>query len=137
MLGTVVQHSLTPAMIPDQTYQGLAARAGTWPQPWRAAVLDCLERRTLVGTPVKEYVPERLTRGRLALVGDAAHVPSPITGSGFSASLADAAAMADVLDEATADAVPRALEQYERRRLAEVRRMVVDGQSFSRAFGQP
>jgi len=45
-------------------------------------------------TPIAEYVPDRLVNGRLALVGDAAHVPTPMTGCGFSASLDDAEAIA-------------------------------------------
>ncbi|WP_442853138.1 FAD-dependent monooxygenase [Arthrobacter sp. 9MFCol3.1] len=39
-----------------------------------------------------EYVPARLARGRVAIVGDAAHVPTPMAGSGFPESLCDAEA---------------------------------------------
>jgi 2-polyprenyl-6-methoxyphenol hydroxylase-like FAD-dependent oxidoreductase len=43
---------------------------------------------------IAEYVPDKLVKGRVALVGDAAHVPTPMTGSGFSASLHDAETLA-------------------------------------------
>lgn len=43
-----------------------------WPSPWREAILDCIERRADIGTPIAEYVPDQLVDGRLALVGDVA-----------------------------------------------------------------
>ncbi|WP_442852616.1 FAD-dependent monooxygenase [Arthrobacter sp. 131MFCol6.1] len=49
-------------------------------------MLDSIERRAVIGTPIAEYVPARLARGRVAIVGDAAHVPTPMTGSGFAES---------------------------------------------------
>jgi FAD binding domain len=61
------------------------------------------------GTPVAEYLPPRLVRGRVALVGDAAHVASPMTGAGFRNALLDVASLAACLDSADAASVPRAL----------------------------
>ena len=91
-----VRHSLNSADVPDATLQQLAADADDlWPAPWRDAISDCVERRALIGTPIAAYVPDKLVNGRLALVGDAAHVPTPMTGSGFSASLDDAVAIAE------------------------------------------
>ncbi len=72
---------------------------------------------------------------RLALVGDAAHVPTPMTGAGFSASLDDAEAIAEsVAAGVHGSALPMALRQYERERLGTVRNMVQSGQQFSRSF---
>jgi len=133
--GQVVHHSLTGKHIPADVLQELASHSDRWPSPWRDAILDCIARRALLGIPIAEYVPTKLVRGRVALVGDAAHVPTPMTASGFSASLYDAEAIA----EAVADGVSRgdmtdALGAYQRRRLSAVRQLVLSGQEFSRSF---
>jgi 2-polyprenyl-6-methoxyphenol hydroxylase-like FAD-dependent oxidoreductase len=49
------------------------------------------------GTPIAEYVPTRLVAGRMALIGDAAHVSSPMTGSGFHYALLDVLSLRQVL----------------------------------------
>ena len=136
VIGNVVQHSLTAAEIPDNAYRHLAAEANDrWPSLWRNAILDCIERRAVIGTPIAEYVPDRLVKGRLALVGDAAHVPTPMTGSGFSASLDDAEALAASVAVGVHGPTPaQALREYERERLSSVRAMVQSGQQFSRSF---
>jgi 2-polyprenyl-6-methoxyphenol hydroxylase-like FAD-dependent oxidoreductase len=86
-------------------------------------------------TPIAEYVPDRLAHGRVALVGDAAHVPTPMTGSGFSASLDDAEAITEALTAGLRDVPMReALRRYEQARLHSVRGMVQSGQQFSRSF---
>ncbi|MFD6274411.1 FAD-dependent monooxygenase [Streptomyces sp. NPDC060209] len=132
----VVHHSLTSADIPEATFRELADTANAlWPSPWREAILDCIERRAVIGTPIAEYVPDKLVNGRLALVGDAAHVPTPMTGSGFSASLHDAEAVAaSVAAGVRGPAMAQALRGYERQRLNSVRSMVQSGQQFSRSF---
>jgi 2-polyprenyl-6-methoxyphenol hydroxylase-like FAD-dependent oxidoreductase len=133
VVGDVVQHSLRPTDIPDGTYRELASEAGDWwPAPWRDAVLDCIDRRAVIGTPITEYVPDRIAHGRLALVGDAAHVPTPMTGMGFDASLQDAEALAQCL--ASAQSVAEGMREYQRRRLRGARDLVLSGQRFSRDF---
>ncbi len=115
VVGNVVQHSLTSADIPDATLRELAVEADDlWPVLWRDAILDCIERHAVIGTPIAEYVPDRLVNGRLALVGDAAHVPTPMTGSGFSASLDDAEALAEsVAAGLRGSTLAKALREYE------------------------
>ncbi len=131
--GTVVHHSLRAADIPETTFTELTAEAADlWPAPWRDAILDSLERRDTLGTPIAKYVAERLVDGRLVLVGDAAHVPTPMTGSGFAASMDDAEAVASGLRHGTP--LPRALTAYERKGLARARSLVQSGQQFSRSF---
>ncbi|MEU1776992.1 monooxygenase [Streptomyces sp. SID7760] len=136
VVGNVVRRSLTSADIPEVTFHELADKAkNLWPSPWREAILDCIERRAVIGTPIAEYVPDKLVNGRLALVGDAAHVPTPMTGSGFSASLHDAESIAAAVSEAMgATPMAQALRGYERERLHSVRSMVQSGQQFSRSF---
>ncbi|WP_051215322.1 FAD-dependent monooxygenase [Granulicoccus phenolivorans] len=92
--GGVGHHSLRAPDLPPEVIDGLAGEAGQWPQPWRSAITDSFGRVDFVGTPITEYLPERLVRGRMVLVGDAAHVPTPMTGRGFATSLDDAAALA-------------------------------------------
>jgi 2-polyprenyl-6-methoxyphenol hydroxylase-like FAD-dependent oxidoreductase len=132
--GGVVQHSLRAADIPDETYAALADGARRhWPAPWAQAIVDSVTRRAVTATPISEYLPDRLAAGRLVLVGDAAHVPTPMTGGGFAASLADAEALA----RATAidgGGIPEALLAYEWERLGPARSLVESGQSFSRSF---
>jgi 2-polyprenyl-6-methoxyphenol hydroxylase-like FAD-dependent oxidoreductase len=107
------------------------------PSPWREAVLETIQRRRVIGTPIAEYVPEQIVRQRVALVGDAAHVPTPMTGIGFAASLDDAEALADALTTTRAGAsVVGALQMYEQRRLDPARRLVRSGQLFSRSFSR-
>jgi 2-polyprenyl-6-methoxyphenol hydroxylase-like FAD-dependent oxidoreductase len=134
--GMVVRHSLMSGSIPNATYRELALQArGLFPSPWSDAILDSIDRRAVIGTPIAEYVPEQLVRGRLALVGDAAHVPTPMTGSGFSESLSDAEALAAAITaQPPGSGMEAALLAYEGERLRSARRLVQSGQSFSRSF---
>lgn len=134
----IVHHSLKGPDIPEKTIGELTEQARKrWPEPWLSATLHALETRSLTGIPIKEYIPEKLVKNRIALVGDAAHVPAPITASGFNESLQDAA----VLGKFAAKGIEGnraidALKQYESSRLNKVRQMVQSGKSFSRSFGQ-
>ena len=133
--GSVVRHSLMPAGIPNATFQELAAQARElFPSPWNAAILDSIERRAVIGTPIAEYVPTRLAKGRVAIVGDAAHVPTPMTGSGFAESLYDAEALAKAITGSGTTIA--ALLDYENARLRNARNLVHSGQGFSRSFAR-
>lgn len=122
--GTVVQHSLRAADIPETTFTELTAEAADlWLAPWRDAILDNLDWRDILGIPIAEYVPDLVHR-RIALVGDAAHVPTPMTGSGFAAAMDDAEAVASGLRHHTP--TPRALAAYKGKRLARARSLVHD-----------
>lgn len=134
----VVQHSLRPGQVPPDTYAELAREAQeNWPAPWNSAVTDCVERQSIIGIPIAEYVPNRLAAGRVVIIGDAAHVPSPMTGSGFSASLADAEAVAAALTTGLVrHAVPEGLAVYEQQRISSARSLVLGGQRFSQSFAR-
>lgn len=130
--GGVAHHSLRGADLADGVRDGLIAEAGRlWPRPWRDAIVTTLRRLDFVGTPISEYVPERLVRDRLVLVGDAAHVPTPMTGRGFATSLDDAEALARHLRGVGPAGVADALAEYEAERLPPARRLVTSGQGFS------
>ena len=68
---------------------------GLWPAVWAEAVAFGVQSvSSLSGAPIAEYLPEKLVAGPLAIVGDAAHVVSPMTGSGFASGVDDAAVLA-------------------------------------------
>lgn len=137
--GMVVRHSLNGADIPESTLQELAQQASVnWPEPWRSAALYAIETRTLIGIPIKEYVPDNLVKGRIAIVGDAAHVPAPITASGFNESLQDAVALGKcVRNGIQGQTAIQSMVKYESLRLEKVRQMVLSGQFYSQSFGRP
>jgi len=136
--GKMVQHSLNAPDIPEKTLVELSDQAADrWPQPWLAATLHSIETRNLIGTPVSEYIPDQLVNGRIALVGDAAHVLTPLSASGFNNSLQDAATLADcVAKSVNGNSVADALLEYESLRLKYVREAVQSGKAFSQSFGR-
>lgn len=136
--GSVVRHSLVGSEIPEDTLRELAVRASAFPEPWCSAALHSINTRSLIGIPIKEYVPERLANGRIALVGDAAHVPAPVTASGFNESLQDAVVLGKCAEKGLVGGLAYdALERYESLRLQRVRQMVQSGHFYSQSFGRP
>lgn len=85
-----------------------------WPEMWAEAVtVGVKSKDSLSGAPIAEYLPGRLADGPLALVGDAAHVVSPMTGSGFATGVDDAAVLARLLAQRSAnEPVAAALQHY-------------------------
>lgn len=135
--GKTAQYSLRSERLDESVRQSLADEAGKrWPRPWRDAILDSIDRVDFVGTPITEYMPDRLVDGRMVLVGDAAHVPTPMTGRGFGVSLDDAEALARYLRDAQPDQVLEALASYEAERLSPAQNLVRSGQGFSRSFAR-
>lgn len=136
--GAKVQHSLKGSDIPEETLRLLADQAASkWPEPWATVTVQAIEARSIIGIPIKEYVPDKLVNGRIALVGDAAHVPAPVTASGFNQSLQDAVALGQCVAKGIhGTAASEALKEYESLRLRSVRQIVQSGQYFSRTFGR-
>lgn len=136
--GKFVHHSIKGDVIPQEDLDQLYSHAkANWPEPWRAATLHAIESRDFIGIPIKEYVPEKLVKDRFAIIGDAAHVPAPITAAGFNESLKDAV----VLNQCIRDGLKEsnafdALKEYESLRLNRMQQMVESGRSFSRSFGR-
>ncbi len=130
--------SLGRDSVPSRIRTDLCALARRiWPEPWRGAIIHALEHRDVFATPVAEYFPHRLQRGRLAIIGDAAHVVSPKTGAGFVAGILDAEALADCLKQAFDRGEPdisSALKYYEDKRLEAAQTLVATSFEWSRAF---
>ena len=104
-----------------------------WPATWAEAVaVGVSSTDALSGAPIAEYKPERLARGALAIVGDAAHVVSPMTGCGFATGVEDAAVLAKMLGNRRADEpIAAALARYEKARLPFVRGLVTHSRRIS------
>jgi hypothetical protein len=50
----------------EATFRELADKAeDLWPSPWREAILDCIERRAVIGTPIASTSPANSSTGVL------------------------------------------------------------------------
>ncbi|MGY6632097.1 MAG: FAD-dependent monooxygenase [Wenzhouxiangella sp.] len=79
-------------------------------------VVDCGERHLL---PLVRRRAGALLKGRLVLLGDAARTVHPLAGQGLNLGLADAACLAEVLENQDLDQAPtRALSRYNNARLS-------------------
>lgn len=107
-----------------------------WPQTWQEAVTTGLKSATaLSGAPIAEYLPERLALGRLALVGDAAHVVTPMTGSGFATAVDDTITLSSLLAAHNAgESISSVLARYQTARLPYVRGLVAHSQRLSAEY---
>ena len=104
-----------------------------WPEPWRSVILATLAAGGVFATPIAEYVPKRMTHGRLALLGDAAHVVVPATGAGLFTGLEEVEALGSAI-EAERRGGPSALETYERERLGPARQLGQSSRDWSRGY---
>ena len=100
---------------------------------WPAHVHELIERSVEVDAvtlhPVQELIVPRIARSGAVLIGDAAHLASPITGSGVRTAIYDALILVrSLVDLQEIDA---ALGVYAARRLALVQAMVEQGRSLS------
>jgi len=77
--------------------QWLAATFADFPQPVRVTVAALLDPGRLYHSPVEEVRCERWSRGRLALIGDAAHATGPVWAQGAAMALEDCLVLADLL----------------------------------------
>jgi 2-polyprenyl-6-methoxyphenol hydroxylase-like FAD-dependent oxidoreductase len=79
--------------------------------------------------PLMSMNAEQLTRGRVALVGDAAHVVHPLAGQGINLGFGDAHALADLLRDAPDPGDRLLLRRFERARAEDIlaMRLVTDG----------
>ncbi len=105
-----------------------------WPSPWDRCVGWGVTHGQVGGFPVAEYLPSRLVRDRVVLVGDAAHVATPMTGAGFQNALLDVVALTEGVRAASGADVPGALRRYEQARLSSVRELVSSGMAWGRSY---
>ena len=107
-----------------------------WPQAWQEAVsVGVRSIDALSGAPIAEYQPERLAVGALAIMGDAAHVVSPMTGRGFATGVEDAAVLAKLLTERHEnETISAILARYEAARLPFVSALVAQSRQISADF---
>lgn len=116
-----VMASISSDAIDARMHDDLRAVAMTrWQSPTRDMLLAAIDRRVIFGTPLAEYLPSRLCNGRVAIVGDAAHVASPMVGAGLTNGLLDCLALAKAIAGAggtNGPAAERALLAYESARL--------------------
>lgn len=133
--GDAVVATLANDQIPAALVRELGELARRyWPSPWDRCIGWGVSHGEVFGAPVAEYLPSRLARDRVLLVGDAAHVASPMTGAGFQNALLDVAALAAGLRGAPGADVPAALGRYERERLPPARELVSSGMSWGRSY---
>lgn len=129
--------SLARGMIDESVRLDLASRArAIWPELWLEAVLTGISSpETLSGAPIAEYKPERLARGNLAILGDAAHVISPMTGRGLLTGMEDASTLAQLLASRNPKgSFASVLGSYEQARLPFIQGLVNHSMSISAEY---
>ncbi|HDZ2453963.1 TPA: FAD-dependent monooxygenase [Klebsiella pneumoniae] len=119
--------TLTRATIDEKVREELASLAPKlWPAIWAEAVVAGVRSTEILsGAPIAEFKPLRLTRGTLAMIGDAAHVVSPMTGRGYLTGVEDAMVLAQELAKRKPDEpLSLVLARYEKIRLPYVQALV-------------
>jgi 2-polyprenyl-6-methoxyphenol hydroxylase-like FAD-dependent oxidoreductase len=136
LVGEEVLGSIPPTAIDDDLRAELLALAARrWHGAARDIITSAIERKVIFGTPLAEYLPERLVAGRLGIVGDAAHVASPMVGAGFSSGLLDGATFIQAVIRSggtVAEAGARALQRYNETRLTPNRSRVLESLAATR-----
>lgn len=122
VVGTLYQDRLGHDLVAELDDQ--AERS--WPEPWRRAIHAAIRAGGLFATPIAEYVPSVLARDRAVLVGDAAHVMSPVVGAGYTTGLLDVESVTRRLRQSPHD-IPQALRLVESDRLRPDQQMVRSG----------
>jgi 2-polyprenyl-6-methoxyphenol hydroxylase-like FAD-dependent oxidoreductase len=132
--GYLVGHEITASVLPtavdDELREELeAVTAKRWRGAAREIVSAAIEHKVIFGTPLAQYLPERIVAGRLAIVGDAAHVASPMVAAGFSSGLEDGTAIIAAVSRfggTVGHAGGQALRLYDEERLEPNRRRVLE-----------
>ncbi|WP_066038883.1 FAD binding domain-containing protein [Herbiconiux solani] len=119
--------SLAPGDLPAELRQELVEAAGAQLPPAFAAAVAAEPEPFLQA--IFDYLPPRMVRGRVALLGDAAVMVRPHTAMGAAKAAGDAIALTDYLDAAD---LPEALTHYERNRLP-IGRSIAD---YGRRLGE-
>jgi 2-polyprenyl-6-methoxyphenol hydroxylase-like FAD-dependent oxidoreductase len=138
LVGDEVMGSILPAAVDDELRSELLAIvAKRWQGSAREIITAAIEHKVIFGTPLAEYLPETLVAGRLGLVGDAAHVASPMVGAGFASGLKDGTAFIAAVSHSggtVAQAGLQALRRYDELRLAPNRSRVLESLAETRTL---
>ena len=131
----VVQRSLRPEEFSPILISRLDRLAGElWHGPIGGIIRLSLRGGRTVATPIAEYLPTRLTSGRLVLVGDAAHLAAPPTaGAGLVIGLEDVEALGDAVRSERNGGL-HALGVYEAHRMGPARRLATASRRWSRSY---
>jgi len=133
--GVTVYGTLAAADVPTPIRDELErVTSQRWPTPWREALEIALRRSLVFATPVVQYRPDRLARGRVALAGDAGHAASPMVGGGFRQGLYDVAALAEGFQSGRSLPVSDLLSAYEQQRLSSAQAHVERSQAASAQY---
>lgn len=108
---------------PDQYAADLRQYFAGWPDPVQR-LIDRLDPATVARPEIHDVGPlDRFVRGRVALLGDAAHATCPDLGQGGCQAMEDSLVLSECL-LTTNLSVPDALLRYERKRLERVNAVV-------------
>jgi 2-polyprenyl-6-methoxyphenol hydroxylase-like FAD-dependent oxidoreductase len=126
------QHA-PPNVTVEDARADVLGRFGTWHAPIRQ-VVEATDPRGVIRTDAYDLAHRLPTyvRGRVVLVGDAAHAMTPNLGQGANQAIVDVAALAKVLDRASGTGVDAALRAYDARRRRPSQRVAAN----SRRLGQ-
>ncbi len=92
-------------------------------KPYVGHLIDAIEDPEHLFKDNLAYVEmEDWYKGRVVLTGDAQHAVSPITGMGASMALEDAYVLSEELKDVSAENIPKALENYSKRRGKRIKR---------------
>jgi 2-polyprenyl-6-methoxyphenol hydroxylase-like FAD-dependent oxidoreductase len=129
-----------PRTIPaDELDPDVAAKvaqvAKVWRYPWPRLMELTVRQRKLSANAIYEYLPTRLARDRTVIIGDAAHVVTPMTGAGLINGFLDVLALTRQLAsvEGPAD-VSAALLRYEQIRLGAAQDLAARSMAWSARF---
>jgi len=111
--------------------QDLTERFREWPAPVRALIAATNDAAILRNDMYDRPPARHWSRGRVTLVGDAAHPMTPNSGQGACQALEDAVALGESV--ARAPDLTAAFELYERRRLRRANRVVSLSRQGSRS----
>ncbi|HVV15586.1 MAG TPA: FAD-dependent monooxygenase [Polyangia bacterium] len=117
---------------PERRKALLLERFGDWPFALPEAIGATPEGGILQNDLVDRKPARGYTRGRIALLGDAAHPATPNLGQGANMAIDDAIALARALRDETS--LPAALARYERERLDRTRLIVKRSWSYGRPY---
>lgn len=124
-------HSVAPGRMTRRQLSYLHDLAKEQLPPWHAGVV--LQTREPYVQPLYDLEIDRYARGRVCLIGDAATVARPHTGSGASKAFQDALALSSALNEALNPGdVSAALEHYSLDRAQAGNRLVALGRQLGR-----